>query len=190
MKKIILKSSLFFMVLLIISCSNPEKDFNKAKKKNSISLYEKLIKKYPKSEFTIQAKKNIFLLENADSDILKIVKRGVKECYDSKDDFEKPSFIYIGGNVVVMNYKTDCSPDISFEIKKYALSVKFPNGAQGNFNIDSIGILPAQNAIVNYNYCIKIDSLSSKETFSFNVQIFNEYENTLLTTKKVSLYVE
>lgn len=55
--------SFLLLILFMVSCSNPEKEFAKAKEKNNIEAYEKFIKKFPNSEFTNQAKRELENLE-------------------------------------------------------------------------------------------------------------------------------
>lgn len=53
----------FTAAILISSCSNPEKDFQKAKEKNTTTSLQEFIDKHPKSEFIEQAKNRITELE-------------------------------------------------------------------------------------------------------------------------------
>ena len=50
------------ITILISSCSNPEKDFQSAKEKNTIAAFQEFINKHPKSEFTATAKENVHFL--------------------------------------------------------------------------------------------------------------------------------
>ena len=58
-----MKHYLYFVIitLLIYSCSNPEKDFNKAKQENSEEAYNEFIAKHPGSELINEAEKALRL---------------------------------------------------------------------------------------------------------------------------------
>jgi len=62
----IYKKSMLFLILfliILISCSNPEKEFTKVQKRNTIEAYKKFIKKYPDCEFINKAKAELENLE-------------------------------------------------------------------------------------------------------------------------------
>jgi len=60
MKKIFIL--LLTCFIFISSCTNPEKDFQKAKEENTITAYQEFIDKHPKSEFTETAKDILYRL--------------------------------------------------------------------------------------------------------------------------------
>jgi len=59
------KVNFFWLPLLIIFfvCSNPEKEFNKAKQVNTIEAYNGFLEKYPETEFSQAAKDSIIRIE-------------------------------------------------------------------------------------------------------------------------------
>jgi hypothetical protein len=53
---------LTIIAILLISCSSPESEFQKAKEKNSIQAFDEFIKKYPESSLVNEAEKLIYLI--------------------------------------------------------------------------------------------------------------------------------
>lgn len=60
MKKFI---QLILISLFLLTCSNPEEDFQKAKQKNTIEAYEKFLIDYPKSDFVDATRQHLMRLK-------------------------------------------------------------------------------------------------------------------------------
>lgn len=95
MKKVIV---LFCTSIFLFSCSNPERDFQKAKDKNTIASLEGFLEKYPGSEFTEEAEKAIYTLafySVNETDSLELLQEFLVENPDGEFTEEAERAIYL-----------------------------------------------------------------------------------------------